>query len=142
MLRGEIVPNGTVKDKNGNDITEDGLSVHGISVCTVPVGFEVYVREYLSQKADKIEFQYKDISEMLDPVKWCHPEIPTRQMLWLLTIVCLQNLGDYLIRHIRPDWTETFAKRIDKYTDQILGLYSGMKVESWSTYAQEQMAFR
>ena len=80
MFRGEI-PNGTLKDKNGNNITEDGLPEHGISVCNVPVGSEAYVKEYLSQKADNIEFQYRDISEMLDPVKWCHPEIPTRQMI-------------------------------------------------------------
>ena len=94
IFGGEI-PNGTLKDKNGNDITEDGLPVHGILVCNVPVGSEAYVKEYLSQMADKIEFQYRDISEMLDPVKWCHPEIPTKQMLWLLTVVCLQNLADY-----------------------------------------------
>ena len=47
ILRGEI-PNGTLKDKNGNDITDYGLPVHRILVCNVPVGSEAYVKEYLS----------------------------------------------------------------------------------------------
>ena len=53
--------------------------------------------------------------------------------------VILSHLGDYWIRHIRPDWTEARAERIDKNTDQILGLCTDMKMESWSTHAQEQM---
>ena len=76
---------------------------------------------------------------MLDPVKGCRPEIPTRQMLWLLTVICLQNLGDYWIKRIRPGWTEAFAGAIDNNTDQILGLCTGVKMESWPTHAQEPM---
>ena len=50
----------------------DGLPVHEILVCNVLVESETYVKKDLSQKADKIEFQYNDISKMLDPAKWCH----------------------------------------------------------------------
>ena len=71
--------------------------------------------------------------------KWCHPGIPTRQMVWLLTVVCLQNLGDCWIRHIRPDWTEEFAKIADKNTGETLELYTGVNMDSWSTYSQEHM---
>ena len=98
-----------------------------------------YAKNYLSQKADKIQFQYNEISEKLDPAKWCHPEIPTRQMLWLLTCVCLQNVGDYWIRHIRPDWTEDFVKTNDKNTHENLKLCTGMNIIFWSSYSQKCM---
>ena len=76
---------------------------------------------------------------MLDPTKWCHPEISTRQMMWLLAAVCLQNLGNYWIRHIRPDWIESFTKTINKNWDEILKLCTGVNMDSWSTYSQERM---
>ena len=87
-MRGDI-PNGTLKDRDGLDVLEGGQPIHGISVRNVPVGSEIYVKRYLEKKAGKIKCQFDEISTMLDPSKWSHPEVPTRQMLWLLTVVCL-----------------------------------------------------
>ena len=131
--------NGTLKDKNEHNIRESGQPLHGISVCNVLVGCENYVKKYMPQKAANIDSQYKEISEMLDPAKWCHPEIPTRWMVWLLTVVCLHNLGDYWIRHTRPDWIEESEKNIDNNTDEILKLCTGVNMDSWSAYSQECM---
>ena len=62
-LRGNI-PNGTLKDKEGADILEGGRPMHDISVCNVPVGSEIYVKNYLSKKAHKIKAQFEDISKL------------------------------------------------------------------------------
>ena len=53
-------------------------------------------------------------SKTLDPGRYPHPEIPTRQMQWILTLACLQFQGDYWLRHIDPRLTEQFAKGIDE----------------------------
>ena len=41
---------------------------------------------------------FDKIEKLMDPGRWPHPEIPTRQMLWVLIVTCLQFMGDY------PNW--------------------------------------
>ena len=54
----------------------------------------LFIKKYLEQQNDRIVSTFEMISELLDPVRWPHPEIPTRQMQWLLIVVCLQFMGD------------------------------------------------
>ena len=52
------MPNGTLKDKDGNDVLVDGHHpVRGFFVCNMPAGSETSVKKYLSQKKDKINCQ-------------------------------------------------------------------------------------
>ena len=44
---------------------------------------------------------------MLDPARWANPEIPSRQMMWLLILISMQFMGDYWIRHLPPQQTDT-----------------------------------
>ena len=36
-----------------------------------------------------------------------------RQMVWILTVVCFQFMGDYWLRNVRLDITLDFTKAID-----------------------------
>ena len=45
-LRGEV-PNGVLKETNGDVILKDGLPIHGITACNVPVGSAEFTKGYL-----------------------------------------------------------------------------------------------
>ena len=64
-------------------------------MCNVPVGSETYVKGYLGQKSLKVRKGLAKVTSLLDPARWPHPEIPCRQMLWMLLSACLQFTGDY-----------------------------------------------
>ena len=98
------MPNGSIEDG-------DGVSHYGITVGNLPVGSPGFVPAYLSEHSQKIRRGYDRISHLLDPGRWPHPDIPTRQMLWVLMVFCLQFMGDYWLRHIQPDLTLDFALR-------------------------------
>ena len=106
-LRGDVC-NGTIED-------DEGTTHFGISACNIPIGTEGFVKTYLNQKKDNSILKGCDtiLINLLDPGIWSHPDIPTRQMLWILIHVCLQFTGDYWLRHLRPDYTEEFATAID-----------------------------
>ena len=53
------------------------------------------------------------IKQLLDPGRWPRTEIPSRQILWILTVACFQFIGDCWRRHVRPDLTLDFARAID-----------------------------
>ena len=55
---------------------------------------------YLRGKKSKISAGFNIITNTLDLGQYPHPEIPIRQMLWILTLACLQFQGDYWLRHI------------------------------------------
>ena len=112
----------------------------GISVCNVPVGSKEYVIEYLSQRGSRVRRGYEKVAAQLDPGKWSHPEIPVRQMLWVLVLACFQFQGDYWLRHVRPDWTETFAQSIDEGVLNLVQLSVGSNMSNWSRFAFERMA--
>ena len=59
--------------------------------------------------------------------------------MWLLLVVCLQNLGDYWTRHVRPDWTEEFASEIDDEVDELLKTCVGVDAKTWSFFAKERL---
>ena len=119
-LRGEI-PEGILKNDDGTLITGDnGETLYGLDVCNIPVGMEQYVVKSLKKRLDKIVKSNNKIAELMDPGRWNHPDIPARQMLWLLVSGCLQFKPDYWLRHIRSDWTEDFASGVDVKVSTIL----------------------
>ena len=80
--------------------------IYGMTVCNVPAGSREFIKGYLEQRMKKKTKGYAKLGELLDPGRWPNPDIPARQMLWILTVTCLQFMGDYWIRHVRPDLTE------------------------------------
>ena len=60
-------------------------------------------------------------------------------MLWVLTVVCFQFMGDYWLRHVRPDYTREFAKAIDAGIKSLFQTCVGVNISSWSAIAMERM---
>ena len=98
-----------------------------------------YNRPLGPQRMQKILKGYTKLGDLLDPGRWPNPDIPTRQMLWILTVTCLQFMGDYWIRHVRPDLTEKFAQGIDKGISAIFQRCIGVNTECWSDIAKERL---
>ena len=130
-LRGDV-SNGTIEDQEGN-------THFGIAACNIPIGTEGFIKAYLYQKKESILKGYDIIMKLLDPGSCSHPDIPTRQMLWILIHVCLQFTGDYWLRHIRPDYTEDFAYAIDAAIRNLIQACIGMNINLWSDIARERM---
>ena len=96
--------------------------------------------ERISQPADdKITSNFESVKEILNPGRWPHPEIPLRQMLWILTVVCLQFMGDYWLRHVSPDYTEEFSQKTDEGIHQLVETTIGMNTASWTEFARERL---
>ena len=60
-------------------------------------------------------------------------------MLWILTLVCFQSMGDYWLCHVRPDRTGTFAVGIDLGIADLFRATVGMDVNEWSVAARERL---
>ena len=137
-VRGDI-PNGVLKTAADEVVLVDGSPVYGMTVCNVPTGSQEFVEGYLGQRLEKIQKGYTKLGDLLDPGRWPNPDIPTRQMLWILTVTCLQFMGDYWMRHVRPDLTEKFARGIDEGINAIFRRCIGVNTESWSDIAKERL---
>ena len=68
----------------------------------------------------KIAENLNEIGELLDPMAICPQEVPSRQCLWLLTLICLQFKGNCFIRHIPPQYTESFCRFIDDEVNNLV----------------------
>ena len=60
-------------------------------------------------------------------------------MLWILVVVYLQFMGDYWLRHARPDFTEDFSKGIDKGVLELFETTLGINTADWSAHAIERI---
>ncbi len=58
-------------------------------------------------------------------------------MMWILTLACLQFMGDYWIRYVHPDYTLEFAELIDAGVQQLFQMCVGADIGSWLEHAQE-----
>ena len=137
-MRGEI-EDGVLRTGSGEEVRVDGELARGMAVCNVPIGSNAFVRGYLQQKLEKILKGFDKLIELLDPARWPNPDVPTRQMLWCLTVTCLQFLGDYWIRHVRPDLTKDFAEGVDEGVSKLLEHCVGVDTETWSDTARERV---
>ena len=117
----------------------DSEPLHGMTVCNVPVGSKGFVEGYLDQRQAKIQRGFTTISNLLDPGRWPNPDIPTRQMLRTLTVTCIQFMGNYCIRHVRPDLTGRFAAAIDTGVQRNFQQCVGADTTAWSDIAQERV---
>ena len=98
------IDEGTIKDENGNTLYSLNYSV--------PIGSDEYISHWLEQKSKKIISNLREISELLDPNAIAPAEIPTRQCLYLLTLICLQFKGNYFVEHIPHNSLNRFAIRL------------------------------
>ena len=104
-----------LKDSDGDTVTIYGTPHYSITTCNMPIGSHYFVQGYITLKMKIITRGFNQMKDFLDPGRRPHPEIPSRQMLWILTMVCLKfMLGDYWMPQIRPDFTKDFAYGIDK----------------------------
>jgi hypothetical protein len=130
-LRG-IISNGTIED--------DDRNVHyGITTCNIPIGSVTFVKTYPNQKMNGILKGFASISNLLSPERWPHPDLSTWQMLWILTLFCIQFMGDYWLRHICPDYTAEFAQGLDEGIRKIFQMCIGIDIDSWTDFAKEWM---
>ena len=60
-------------------------------------------------------------------------------MLWVLILACFQFQGDYWLRDIRLDWTESFAQCLDKGVLKLVQLSVGSIMSDWSGFAFERI---
>ena len=60
-------------------------------------------------------------------------------MLWILTVVFLQFIGNYWLRHIRSDFTEDFAKGIAKGILELFETTIRINTNDWSAHATERI---
>ncbi len=101
------------------------LEVGQEALCTVLVGSKAFIKAYLARKGTHIWRGFNVIKRLLNPGWWPHPDIPAQQMLWILTLACLQFTGDYWIRHVRPDYTIEFAESNDAGVKQLFQMCVG-----------------
>ena len=110
-----------------------------IQVCNVPFGIESYIKGYLSGRQRRILKGFDKAKRLLDPATTSHPDIPTRQMLFLLTLACFQHQPDYWCRHIRPDYTGDFAAAIDEGVSSLVTMSTGLDIKNLPAFVQERM---
>ena len=59
---------------------------------------------------------FTQASALLGPRPWPMADIPARQMpCWILTVVCFQFMGDYWLRHIKPDYTDKSSPAVSTW---------------------------
>ena len=96
QMKGNI-SNEVLKTEAGEVVMVDGSPLYGMPVCNVPAGSQEFVEEYLEQRMQKILKGYTTLGDLLGPGRWPNPDIPTRQILWILAVTYLQFMGDYWI---------------------------------------------
>ena len=82
---------------------------------------------------------FENIVNLLNTGRWPHLEIPSRQMLWILKVVCFQFLGYYWLRHVRPSTTREFAEAIDDGISNLFQTRTGMDTSLWLTFVKERI---
>ncbi|EJK78115.1 hypothetical protein THAOC_00002 [Thalassiosira oceanica] len=126
------IPDSLLLDRDGEPVLVHGQQVRGITVCNIPVGSAGFVETYLTRKQDSIIGDNDMIKALLDPRRWAQPEIPTRQLAFLMLRNCLQFRGDYWLRHLPPQLTATFAKELDDSTWGFLEHALGDELSNWT----------
>jgi len=87
---------------------------------------------YLEQRQSTIQKGFGKALSLLDPGRWPHLEIPSRQLLWILMLVCFQLMGSYWMRHVRPNLTKEFAEGIGYGIFDLLRMTTGMNTNDWT----------
>lgn len=115
---------GKLPDRGLIDVNKNTL--HDFTVCNVPLGTKEFAEEYHDQCKTKIVKSSEKASALLDPVRWPHRVMPSRQMLWVLNLVCFQFNGNYCLWHVRPDYTENVSRGINNGVINLLQMCTGI----------------
>jgi len=54
------------------------------------------------------------------------PVDPNPVNAMILTLICVQSMGDYWLRHIRTYWTEEFSQSIDEEVKTFFNICTDM----------------
>ena len=130
LLRGTI--------REGNLTNSDGVVTSGIKFYGAPIGEKAFVQAFLDKAALKIGTELSTIEERMDPDTRLSPEIPSRQCLWQLILRCLQFRGNYLARHVPPQFTGTFCDSIDAKINSLINTAIGVNLNSTSPFNTER----
>jgi hypothetical protein len=136
-LRGNI-PHGTLAHTT-NQPEASSTDAFGLTVCNVPIGTESFVRGYLKHKGKRVRKNFELARQLLDPLRWPHPDIPTRQMLWLLTVACFQFQGDYWLQNVPPYLTGDFARDIDEGIMSLVQTSTGLLIDELSDLGRDRL---
>ena len=79
------------------------------------------------------------IKALLDPRRWTQPEIPTRQLAFLMLRNCLQFRGDYWLRHLPPQMTAAFAEALDESTMGFFEHAIGDTLSRWTELGRRRL---
>jgi hypothetical protein len=112
----------------------------GIVCYGVPVGDADFVESFLIKKANRIVGDLATIGQRMSPQIISAPELPSRQCLWQLILRCLQHKGNYWCRHLPPDITKDFSRKIDLQIKQLVFLATDINtiVEATSDFTKER----
>ena len=133
------IPDSLLLDEEGEPVIVDGRPVRGITVCNIPVGSEGFVATYLGRKQTSIISDNDLIKALLDPRRWTQPEIPTRQLAFLMLRNCLQFRGDYWLRHLPPHVTKLFAEYLDESTMSFFEHVIGDTLSNWTDLGKRRL---
>ena len=135
------IPDSILLDEDGEPIIAHGQPVRGITVCNIPVGSAGFIETYLARKQASIIGDNNMIKALLDPRRWTRPEIPTRQLAFLMLRNCLQFWGDYWLRNLPPQVTEAFAEALNASTWGFLEHAIGDKLSDWTDLGLRRLEF-
>ncbi|EJK59095.1 hypothetical protein THAOC_20726 [Thalassiosira oceanica] len=107
------------------------LSLHELIGCETAA--------YLARKQARLVNDNDMIKALLDPRRWTQPEIPTRQLAFLMLRNCLQFRGDYWLRHLPPQMTEAFAKALDESTMGFFEHAIGDTLSRWTDLGMRRL---
>jgi len=105
----------------------------------VLIGSVDYISQWLQNHYDKTISNISEISELLDPNAIVAKEILSRQCLWLLTLICLQFKGNYFVRHIPPQFTQSFCSRMDNEIKSLITKCFLINFEKLPTFTERRI---
>ena len=75
----------------------------------------------------------------MDPLQVTAPELPGRQCCWVLTLGCIQHMGNYWARHLPPNITSEFYKRVDMAVQTIVIVSTQLDSSDLDDFTKERM---
>eukprot|EP00957_Ditylum_brightwellii_P064828 4918412-Ditylum_brightwellii.AAC.1 len=125
--------------KQGKLTCKNGDEVFGVNVYEVPTGNGAFTIKSLWQKSTKINDEFSCIETKLYPS--CCPEIqlPICQCIWLLTLQCLQHLGNYIYHHVSTNLTESFNQTLDDGIQSLMMIATGINWEELLDKIKEKL---
>ena len=84
--------------EEGHVVENNGSKSYGVKVYGIPVGSNKFIKHALGEQATRIEKSILTTTLKMDPLQVTAPELPGRQCCWVLTLRCIQHMGNYWAR--------------------------------------------